>query len=187
MGNVCCCVQVEERTVGFTKRFGRFDRTLEPGCHFVPWICGYQLAGKLSLQWQSLLVKCRTKTKDNDFVNVVAHVQYRVHQERQYEAFYMQSNPRRQIQGYVLKVIGAMVAVRNMDEVSGQRDEIAKAIMEEMKEAVGLNGYEILQVQIWDVSLDKGLEQAMIEAKNAKRKAEVEIHDGQEASTSAAM
>ncbi|XP_056164129.1 hypersensitive-induced reaction 1 protein-like [Syzygium oleosum] len=151
MGNMCCYVQVEERTVAITKRFGR------------------------------------TKTKDNDFVNVIAHVQYRVHQERQYEAFYMQRNPRRQIQGYVLKVIGAMVAVRNMDEVSGQRDEIAKAIMEEMKEPVGLNGYEILQVQIWDVSLDKGLEQAMIEAKNAKRKAEVERHDGQEVSTSAAM
>ncbi|XP_056159744.1 hypersensitive-induced reaction 1 protein-like [Syzygium oleosum] len=136
MGNVCCCVQVEEQMVGFTKRCGRFDRTLQPGCHFVPWICGYQLAGKLSPQWQSLLVKCRTKTKDDDFVNVVAYVQYRVHPEKRYEAFYMQSNPRRQIQGYVLKVIGAMVAVQNMDEVSGQRDAIAQAIMKEMEKIV---------------------------------------------------
>ncbi|KAI6668317.1 hypothetical protein NL676_019367 [Syzygium grande] len=93
--------------------------------------------------------------QDDDFVNVVAYVQYRVHPEKRYEAFYMQSNPRRQIQGYVLKVIGAMVAVQNMDEVSGQRDAIAQAVMKETEKPVGLNGYEILQVQIWDVKLDE--------------------------------
>ncbi|XP_056164126.1 hypersensitive-induced reaction 1 protein-like [Syzygium oleosum] len=116
MGNVYCCVQVEEQMVGFTKRFA--DISSPRSCHS---------NGKFA---------CEMQNKN--------------------------------------QVIGAMVAVQNMDEVSGQRDAIAQAIMKEMEKPVGLNGYEILQVQIWDVKLDEGLERAVIEAKNAMRKVEGE-------------
>lgn len=63
MGQSLCCVQVEQSTVGMKEQFGRFIDVLEPGCHFVPWCCGYQLAGKLSLRVQQLDVRCETKTK----------------------------------------------------------------------------------------------------------------------------
>lgn len=63
MGNLLCCVQVNQSTVAIKERFGRFDEVLEPGCHCLPWCLGSQLAGHLSLRLQQLDVRCETKTK----------------------------------------------------------------------------------------------------------------------------
>lgn len=63
MGNLCCCVQVDQSTVAIKERFGKFDEVLEPGCHCLPWFLGSQMAGHLSLRLQQLDVKCETKTK----------------------------------------------------------------------------------------------------------------------------
>lgn len=63
MGNLFCCVQVEESKVGIKERFGKHKEVLEPGFHCVPWIFGYQIRGKLSLRVQQLDVRCETKTK----------------------------------------------------------------------------------------------------------------------------
>jgi regulator of protease activity HflC (stomatin/prohibitin superfamily) len=63
MGQSLCCVQVDQSTVAIKETFGKFDDVLEPGCHFLPWILGQQLAGHLSLRVQQLDVQCETKTK----------------------------------------------------------------------------------------------------------------------------
>lgn len=63
MGNLFCCVQVDQSTVAIKEHFGKFDDVLDPGCHCLPWVFGYQIAGHLSLRVQQLDVKCETKTK----------------------------------------------------------------------------------------------------------------------------
>lgn len=63
MGQALCCIQVDQSTVAMKERFGRYTDVLDPGCHCVPWIFGYQVAGKLSLRVQQLDVRCETKTK----------------------------------------------------------------------------------------------------------------------------
>ena len=63
MGQSLCYVQVDQSTVAIKETFGKFDDVLEPGCHFLPWILGQQLAGHLSLRVQQLDVQCETKTK----------------------------------------------------------------------------------------------------------------------------
>ncbi|KAK8335857.1 hypothetical protein E1A91_A09G074500v1 [Gossypium mustelinum] len=63
MGNLFCCVQVDQSTVAIKERFGRFEDVLEPGCHCLPWFLGSQLAGHLSLRLQQLDVRCETNTK----------------------------------------------------------------------------------------------------------------------------
>lgn len=63
MGNLFCCVQVDQSTVAIKERFGRFDEVLEPGCHCLPWFLGSRIAGELSLRLQQLDVRCETKTK----------------------------------------------------------------------------------------------------------------------------
>lgn len=63
MGNLCCCIQVDQSTVAIKERFGKFEEVLEPGCHCLPWFLGSQMAGHLSLRLQQLDVKCETKTK----------------------------------------------------------------------------------------------------------------------------
>ena len=63
MGNLFCCVQVDQSTVAIKETFGKFEDVLEPGCHFLPWCLGQQVAGYLSLRLQQLDVRCETKTK----------------------------------------------------------------------------------------------------------------------------
>lgn len=63
MGNILCCVQVDQSTVAIKEQFGKFSDVLDPGCHCLPWCFGYQVAGHLSLRVQQLDVKCETKTK----------------------------------------------------------------------------------------------------------------------------
>lgn len=63
MGNLFCCVQVDQSTVAIRERFGKYEEVLEPGCHCLPWFLGAQVAGSLSLRLQQLDVRCETKTK----------------------------------------------------------------------------------------------------------------------------
>ncbi|KAK7837882.1 hypersensitive-induced response protein 1 [Quercus suber] len=63
MGNLLCCVQVDQSTVAIKEKFGKFEEVLEPGCHFLPWCLGSQLSGHLTLRLQQLDVRCETRTK----------------------------------------------------------------------------------------------------------------------------
>ncbi|XP_048134043.1 hypersensitive-induced reaction 1 protein-like [Rhodamnia argentea] len=173
MGNMFCCIQVDQSTVAFKERFGKLDEVLEPGCHFVPWILGYQLAGNLSLRLQQLDVKCESKTKDNVLVNVVASVQFRALADKVVDAFYRLSNPRSQIQVYVTDVIRASVAKLNLDDVF-ERKNIAKAVDDELLQVMSAYGYEIVQTLIVDIIPDEHVKRAMNEIYAAKWKAEAE-------------
>ncbi|KAI3869393.1 hypothetical protein MKW92_010234 [Papaver armeniacum] len=130
MGNLFCCVKVDQSKVAVKERFGKYVDVLEPGCHCLPWVFGEYVAGHLSLRVQQLDVKCETKTKDNVFVNVVASVQYRAMADRASDAFYKLSNTRTQIQSYVFDVIRASVPRMNLDDTFEQKNEIAKAIVQ---------------------------------------------------------
>uniref|UniRef100_A0A5B6YNF3 Band 7 domain-containing protein n=1 Tax=Davidia involucrata TaxID=16924 RepID=A0A5B6YNF3_DAVIN len=163
MGNLLCCVQVDQSTVAIKERFGRFEDVLEPGCHFLPWCIGCQIAGHLSLRLQQLDVRCETKTKDNVFVNVVASVQYRTLADKASEAFYKLSNTRSQIQAYVFDVIRASVPNLNLDDAFEQKNEIAKAVEDELEKAMSAYGYEIVQTP------DEHVKRAMNEINAAAR------------------
>ncbi|CAL5414648.1 unnamed protein product [Camellia sinensis] len=115
MGNLLCCVQVDQSIIAIKERFGKFDEVLEPGCHFMPWCLGRKVAGHLTLRLQQLDVRCETKTKDNVFVNVVAPIQYRALANKGSDAFYRLRNTRTQIQAYVFDVIRASVPKLNLD------------------------------------------------------------------------
>jgi len=63
MGNLVCCVQVDQSQVAMKEGFGKFEKVLQPGCHCMPWFLGKRIAGHLSLRLQQLDIKCETKTK----------------------------------------------------------------------------------------------------------------------------
>ena len=63
MGNLLCCVQVDQSNVAIKETFGKFEAVLEPGCHLLPWFLGSRVAGELTLRVQQLDVRCETKTK----------------------------------------------------------------------------------------------------------------------------
>lgn len=63
MGQLFCCLQVEQSNVAIRETFRRFDDVLEPGFHCLPWFLGKRVAGYLSLRVKQLDVRCETKTK----------------------------------------------------------------------------------------------------------------------------
>ncbi|GMH21438.1 hypothetical protein Nepgr_023280 [Nepenthes gracilis] len=169
MGNLFCCVQVGQSTVGIKERFGRFEVVLEPGIHCMPWFLGSQVAGYLSLRVQQLDIRCETKTKDNVFVNVVASVQYRAIADKACDAFYKLSNTRSQIQSYVFDVIRSSVPKLNLDDVFEQKNEIARAVEDELDKAMSAYGYQIEQTLIVDIEPDEHVKRAMNEINAAAR------------------
>ncbi|XP_014506588.1 hypersensitive-induced response protein-like protein 1 [Vigna radiata var. radiata] len=163
MGNILCCVKVEQSTVAIKEGFGRFEKVLQPGCHWMPWFLGKQLAGHLSLRLQQLDLRCETKTKDNVFVNVVASIQYRALAEKANDAFYRLSNTKTQIQAYVFDVIRASLPKLNLDDAFEQKNEIARAVEEELEKAMSAYGFEIVQTLIVDIDPDDRVKRAMNE------------------------
>jgi len=169
MGQTLGLIQIDQSTVAIKETFGKFDAILEPGCHCLPWCIGQQIAGYLSLRVQQLDVKCETKTKDNVFVNVVASVQYRALADKASDAFYKLSNTREQIQSYVFDVIRASVPKMILDDVFEQKNEIAKAVENELEKAMSAYGYEIVQTLIVDIEPDVNVKRAMNEINAAAR------------------
>ncbi|RYR32009.1 hypothetical protein Ahy_B01g056985 isoform D [Arachis hypogaea] len=169
MGNLLCCVVVEESTVAIKERFGKFEEVLEPGLHCIPWVTGDRLAGHLSLRLQQLDVRCETKTKDNVFVNVVASIQYRALADKASDAFYKLSNTKSQIQAYVFDVIRASVPKLNLDDTFEQKNDIARAVEQELEKAMSAYGYEIVQTLIVDIEPDEHVKRAMNEINAAAR------------------
>uniref|UniRef100_A0A0A9BSG7 Hir1 n=1 Tax=Arundo donax TaxID=35708 RepID=A0A0A9BSG7_ARUDO len=169
MGQALGLIQVDQSTVAIKESFGKFDEILEPGCHFLPWCIGKQIAGYLSLRVQQLDVRCETKTKDNVFVNVVASVQFRALADKASDAFYRLSNTREQIQSYVFDVIRASVPKMNLDDAFEQKNDIAKAVEDELEKAMSMYGYEIVQTLIVDIEPDEHVKRAMNEINAAAR------------------
>lgn len=169
MGQTLGCIQVDQSTVAVKEQFGKFDEVLEPGCHCLPWCIGYQVAGTLSLRLQQLDVRCETKTKDNVFVNVVASIQYRALADKAADAFYKLSNTKEQIQAYVFDVIRASVPKLDLDSTFEQKNEIAKAVENELEKAMSAYGFEIVQTLIVDIEPDAQVKRAMNEINAAAR------------------
>lgn len=169
MGQAFGCIQVAQSTVAVKERFGRYEDVLDPGCHCLPWCFGYQVAGELSLRVQQLNVRCETKTKDNVFVTVVASIQYRALAEKASDAYYKLSNTTSQIQAYVFDVIRSSVPKLYLDSAFEQKNDIAKAVEEELEKAMSGYGFEIVQTLIVDIEPDAQVKRAMNEINAASR------------------
>ncbi|KAI9381177.1 hypothetical protein POPTR_015G065001v4 [Populus trichocarpa] len=125
MGNLFCCVQVDQST---------FEEELDAGCHCLPWFLGSQLAGHLStLRLQQMGVRCETK-KDNVFVNI-ASIQYRALADKVSDAFYKlsNSNPGRCYVCYGYVIVQTLI-------VDIEPDEHVKRAMNEINAELGPGG-----------------------------------------------
>jgi regulator of protease activity HflC (stomatin/prohibitin superfamily) len=123
---------VKQQTSVIVERFGRFNNIRNAGLHLkIPLID--RLAGKINLRIQQLDVIIETKTKDNVFVKMKVSVQFKVLQEKVYEAFYKLEYPHDQITSYVFDVVRAEVPKLILDDVFNQLDvEIDKADKKKM-------------------------------------------------------
>lgn len=151
---------VKQQKAAIVERFGKFNSIRHAGLHLkIPVID--KIAGRLNLKIQQLDVIIETKTKENVFVKMKVSVQFKVIQEKVYEAFYKLEYPHDQITSYVFDVVRAEVPKLKLDDVFERKDDIAIAVKRELNEAMTTYGYDIINTLITDIDPDIQVKNAM--------------------------
>ena len=155
-----CCVCIQTSTVGMLESFGKFERTLEPGCHcFNP--CLKSVSGIVSSRVISTHVSCPSKTQDNVMVTFDVVIQYRVKTDRAADAFYRFSNAQSQISSYVVNVIRGEAPKHTLDELFLQRDEIEVVLKQQLDQQLDGFGYVLVSALITDINPAREVQEAM--------------------------
>lgn len=151
---------VKQQTSVIVERFGKFHSIRNSGLQLkIPVID--RIAGRINLRIQQLDVIIETKTKDNVFVKMKVSVQFKVLQEKVYEAFYKLEYAHDQITSYVFDVVRAEVPKLILDDVFERKDDIAIAVKRELNEAMTTYGYDIINTLITDIDPDIQVKNAM--------------------------
>merc|ERR1712194_380941 len=137
------------------------------------------VVGRLSLRVQQLDVLCETKTKDNVFVQVGVAVQYQVVTESAYDAWYRLTSPTSQIEAYVYDVIRSTVPRLEIDEAFESKDDIAKAVFDQLQSVMKDYGYCIVNTLVTDLTPDARVKVSMNEINAAKRLKEAASHQAE--------
>jgi regulator of protease activity HflC (stomatin/prohibitin superfamily) len=170
-----CLVCVRTQEVGVVEDLGQFKQLLDPGLHFIMWPL-QSVVGRMSLRIQQLDVVCETKTKDNVFVQVAVAVQYRVLLDSAYDAYYRLTDTRQQIQSYVFDVVRSTVPKMELDEAFTSKDEVAGAVLGQLRDVMKDYGYEIKQTLVTDLSPDARVKASMNEINASRRLKEAASH-----------
>ncbi len=151
---------VKQQTAVVVERFGKFTSIRNSGLQLnVPIID--RVAGRVNLKIQQLDVIIETKTKDNVFVKLKVSVQFKVIQDKVYDAFYKLEFATDQITSYVFDVVRAEVPKLKLDDVFERKDDVAVAVKRELNEAMTLYGYDIINTLITDIDPDIQVKNAM--------------------------
>jgi regulator of protease activity HflC (stomatin/prohibitin superfamily) len=151
---------VKQQTSAIVERFGKYASTRNSGLQLkIPVID--RIAGRVNLKIQQLDVIIETKTKDNVFVKLKVSVQFKVLQDKVYEAFYKLEYPHDQITSYVFDVVRAEVPKLKLDDVFERKDDIAVAVKRELNVAMSSYGYDIINTLITDIDPDIQVKNAM--------------------------
>ena len=168
---------VKQQTAAVVERFGRFLSIRQSGLHFkIPLID--RISGRISLRILQLDVIVETKTKDDVFVKLKVSVQYKVVQEKVYDAFYKLDYPQDQITSYVFDVVRAVVPKMKLDDVFEKKNEIANAVKGELNDAMINYGYDIIKALVTDIDPDAEVKAAMNRINAAERKKVAAQYDG---------
>src|SRR5574343_713775 len=163
-----CFFTVKQQTAVVVERFGKFLSIRNSGLQLkIPVID--RIAGRVNLRIQQLDVIIETKTKDNVFVKLKVSVQFKVLQEKVYEAFYKLEYPHDQITSYVFDVVRAEVPKLILDDVFVRKDDIAIAVKRELNEAMTTYGYDIINTLVTDIDPDIQVKNAMNRINAAER------------------
>nr|CAB3469428.1 unnamed protein product [Digitaria exilis] len=171
---------------------GALRRLAEPGLHFFNPFAGECVAGTLTTRVQSLDVRVETKTRfpspicsvlsrlpDNVFVQLICTIQYRVVKENADDAFYELQNPQQQIQAYVFDVVRAIVPRMNLDDLFEQKNDVAKAVLEELEKVMADYGYSIEHILMVDIIPDAAVRKVMNDINAAQRLQLASIYKGE--------
>jgi len=169
---------VKQQSVALLERLGKFEGLKTPGLHLKFPVID-KVAGRVSLKIQQLDVLVETKTKDDVFVKIKVSVQFKILEEKIYEAFYKLHNPHDQITSYVFDTVRAEVPKMKLDDVFLRKDDIANAIRRELTEAMDEYGYGIVKALVTDIDPDIAVKNAMNRINAAEREKVAAEYDGE--------
>ena len=162
---------------GVVERFNKFSRIAGPGLSLkVPFI---ESVHRVDMRVQELPFKIETKTKDNVFVVIPVSVQYQVLAEKVSDAYYKLTDPQKQIESYVYNVILGHVPSLALDEAYLEKDQIAKAVKDELDATMENFGFAIVRALVTDIVPDARVKTAMNEINAARREQEAALAKGE--------
>ena len=168
---------VKQQTAAIIERFGKFHSIRQSGLHLkIPLVD--KVAGRLSLKIQQLDVIIETKTLDDVFVKLKVSVQYKVINEKVYDAFYKLDYPHDQITSYVFDVVRAEVPKMKLDDVFVKKNDIAIAVKSELNDAMMEYGYDIIRTLVTDIDPDAQVKIAMNRINAADREKTAAQYEG---------
>ena len=169
---------VKQQTSVVIERFGKFTSIRNSGLQLKLPIID-RVAGRVNLKIQQLDVMIETKTKDNVFIKMKVSVQFKVIQDKVYDAFYRLEYPHDQITAYVFDVVRAEVPKLILDDVFLRKDDIAIAVKRELNEAMTTYGYDIINTLVTDIDPDIQVKNAMNRINAADRDKTVAEFEGE--------
>src|ERR1700747_2226506 len=162
---------------GVVERFNKFSRIAGPGLSLkFPFI---EIVHKVDMRVQELPFKIETKTKDNVFVVIPVSVQYQVLADKVSDAEYKLAYPQKQIESYVYNVILGHVPKLALDEAYLEKDQIAKAVKDELDATMENFGFSIVRALVTDIVPDARVKTAMNEINAARREQEAALAKGE--------
>lgn len=160
---------VPQQKIYIIERLGKFNRVSGAGIHvLIPFI--ERRAAIMDMRILQLENTIVTKTKDDTFVSLKVAVQYRIDQNRVYEAFYELSNPQDQIKSYIEDSVRNSVPDITLDQTFSQKDEIALQVKSLLQEKMTQFGYSIISTLITDIQPDQAVVNAMNSINEAQRR-----------------
>lgn len=165
----CFCIQcVGEMDAAVVENCGKFDRVVPAGCFCLIPPC-QEIKGRVSLSLQYLEVTCETKTKDNVFVRVAVAVQFKVKEDSVPSAFYKLTDRNAQIRSYVFDVVRSSFPRLELDESFASKDDVARAVKEQLSTLMSEYGYEIVAALVIDIDPDPRVKASMNEINASQR------------------
>jgi regulator of protease activity HflC (stomatin/prohibitin superfamily) len=162
---------------GVVERFNKFSRVAGPGLSLkLPFA---ETVHKVDMRVQELPFKIETKTKDNVFVVIPVSVQYQVLADKVSDAYYKLTDPEKQIESYVYNVILGHVPKLALDEAYLEKDQIAKAVKDELDSTMENFGFSIVRALVTDIVPDARVKTAMNEINAARREQEAALAKGE--------
>jgi regulator of protease activity HflC (stomatin/prohibitin superfamily) len=162
---------------GVVERFNKFSRIAGPGLSLkLPFA---ETVHRVDMRVQELPFKIETKTKDNVFVVIPVSVQYQVLADKVSDAYYKLTDPQKQIESYVYNLILGHVPKLALDEAYLEKDQIAKAVKDELDATMENFGFAIVRALVTDIVPDARVKTAMNEINAARREQEAALAKGE--------
>lgn len=159
---------VQTQEVAIVEKFGKYNRTLNAGLHFmVPFAERIVAVMNLKVRSENIIVKA--KTKDNVFVDMQITMQYRVDENKLVEAYYKSNNYMNLATSFVQDALRTAVPSLTLDDVFARKDDICRQVFQAVGQGMSDYGYIIIETLITNVTPDEEVVKSMNSINVAQR------------------